>query len=131
MQIESDILIDDLIDRVNACTRKANVFERLTPEQLRVKRDHEWNILECLEHLNLYGDYYLVEIEKRILERNQPPSGKFRSGVIGNYFAKLMQVKDGKLTKMKSPQDKNPFGRDLSTSTVGRFIKQQEKLMEL
>jgi hypothetical protein len=82
--------------------------------------------------LNLYGNFYLPEIEQQILaQKNITQSTVFRSGLIGNYFANLMQVKDGKVKKMKSPKDKNPCNSVLATTTLDRFLKQQERLITL
>ena len=63
MQIENNVLINDLIRRTENSTKKVRAFEKLSNEQLQYKRGDRWSILECLEHLNLYGDFYLVEIE--------------------------------------------------------------------
>jgi len=132
MEIENDILIDDLLRRTKRSTETVKRFERLPIDQLRFKNGNRWSILECLEHLNLYGDFYLVEIEKQIIaNRNRPPSRIFRSGFVGNYFANLMEVKEGKITKMKSPKNKNPANMDLKITTISRFLKQQEQLTVL
>jgi len=132
MQIENNQLIDELLERMKKCTRLVKGFEALSVGQLQFKNGDRWSILECLEHLNLYGDFYLVEIEKRIL-KNPPKntSTKFKSGILGNYFANLMEVKEGKITKMKSPKDKNPSNKNLSITTINRFLKQQEQLVNL
>ena len=132
MQIENNQLIDELLERMKKCTRLVKGFEALSVGQLQFKNGDRWSILECLEHLNLYGDFYLVEIEKQIL--TNPPkntSTKFKSGILGNYFANLMEVKEGKITKMKSPKDKNPSNKNLSITTINRFLKQQEQLVNL
>jgi hypothetical protein len=129
MQIENNILIDDLLRRMEKCTRMVKEFETLSNDQLQFKNGERWSILECLEHLNLYGDFYLVEIEKQVIAspRKTIPT-KFKSGLLGNYFANLMEVKNGKITKMKSPKDKNPSNSNLSITTISRFLKQQERL---
>jgi hypothetical protein len=102
-------------------------------ESLNYKMSSEkWSVLECIEHLNLYGDFYLPEIERQILKsKPSPDSTFFHSGWIGNYFANLMKVKNGKMTKMKSPKDKNPANSALSTTSVERFLKQQDRLKSL
>src|SRR5262245_3262176 len=105
MQIENNELIDDLLRRMEKCVQSVEKFQGLAIDQLRHKSGDRWSILECLEHLNLYGDFYLVEIEKRLLTTSRPNiSTTFRSGILGNYFANLMTVKEGKITKMKSPK---------------------------
>jgi hypothetical protein len=132
MEIENNKLIDDLLRRVEACTAKVKGFETLTRDQLQHKQGDRWSILECLEHLNLYGDFYLVEIERQIIaNQGKGSSIIFKSGLLGNYFANLMEVKNGKMTKMKSPKDKNPSTSNLSVTTVSRFLKQQEQLATL
>ncbi len=132
MQIENNQLIDELLERMKKCTRLVKGFEALSFGQLQFKNGDRWSILECLEHLNLYGDFYLVEIEKQILTSpRKNNSTKFKSGILGNYFANLMEVKGGKITKMKSPKDKNPSNKDLSITTINRFLKQQEQLVNL
>jgi hypothetical protein len=45
------------------------------------EKSESWNVLEYLEYLNLYGDFYLMEMEKRILEANSSPTSVvFESG---------------------------------------------------
>lgn len=133
MQIESTLLIDDLLRRTENATSAVRKLQALTTDQLQFKQNTQtWSILECIEHLNLYGDYYLVEIEKQILANNgKSKSTVFKSGLIGNYFANLMQVKNGKMTKMKSPKDKNPIHSKLTITTIDRFLKQQDRLKTL
>ncbi len=133
MKIDSNILIDELIELSESATLTVQGFKKLSIEQLNYKRDTDtWSILECIEHLNLYGDYYLPAIEQSMLKQ-KPKHEKmiFKSGLLGNYFANLMQVKNGKMMKMKSPKDKNPNQSILSITTLDRFLKQQESLKNL
>lgn len=132
MQIENNQLIDNLLQRMENCRRTVKEFEVLSLNRLQFKNGDQWSVLECLEHLNLYGDFYLVEIEKQIITSpGKNISTKFRSGILGNYFANLMKVKGGKITKMKSPKDKNPSNSHLTVTTISRFLKQQEQLVSL
>jgi hypothetical protein len=132
MQVENNILIDDLLRRMEKCAMTVKEFENRPNDRLQFKHGQRWSVLECLEHLNLYGDFYLVEIEKQILAnpRKAAPA-KFKSGLMGNYFANLMEVKNGKITKMKSPKDKNPSKSSLSITTITRFLRQQDRLVSL
>ena len=133
MTINREELISDLLARTEGATAKVKALKHLTTEELNAREfEGRWSALECIEHLNLYGDFYLPEIESRILKQQPSPAATvFRSGIIGNYFAGLMQVKNGKLTKMSSPADKNPIGSELSPTTLDRFLKQQERLKAL
>lgn len=133
MQIANNLLIDELIAITDRCTEAVKKFSTRDSHTLNSRKtDTTWSILECIEHLNLYGDFYLPEIEKQLLQQ-QPPKDRliFKSGIIGNYFANLMQVKEGKIRKMKSPKDKNPLHRELPLTTIDRFLKQQQKLKDL
>lgn len=133
MQTTNEALIAELqliTDRVIEVARK---YKDLDKELLEFRNSPgEWSLLECLEHLNRYGDFYLPEIEKRVISaKKQASGGIFRPGWLGNYFANLMRGKNGKITKMKSPIDKNPAQEVLSVTTIDRFIKQQEYLKPL
>ena len=133
MQIKTSLLIEELLSLTEKSIRSVKVFKELDVNQLNFKKSMEqWSILECIEHLNLYGDYYLPEIQKRMLESNDSSTAEiFKAGIIGNYFANLMKVSNGKIKKMKAPQDKNPVNSALTITTLDRFLKQQELLKVL
>jgi len=134
MRIEKNSLIQDLIQRTDVNITAAKNFKLLNLDKLNFKKEpKQWSILECLEHLNLYGDYYLVEIEKTMLanQKSSNPS-LFKSGWLGNYFANMMLPQsNGEVKKMKSPNDKNPVHSQLGITTIERFLKQQELLKKL
>ena len=133
MQSSSHALLADLQQRTDNALQAATTLKQLSQQQLNFKPVPEkWSALECLEHLNLYGDFYLPAIERSIFSRMPVSSDLvFKSGVIGNYFAELMQVTAGKIKKMRSPKDKNPVNKILPATTADRFIKQLERLQEL
>ena len=131
MQTDNNTLIDELLVIAEKATEKARKFRDLREDQLNFRESPErWSILECIEHLNRYGDFYLPAIERSILGAAHR-SAAFRSGAIGNWFANLMKVKDGRILKMKTPGDKNPIGSKLTTLTLDRFLKQQDMLKSL
>jgi hypothetical protein len=133
MTINREELIDDLLDRAERAAEKVKAFKYFTTEELNAREvEGRWSVLECIEHLNLYGDFYIPEIESRILKQQPSPAATvFRSGIMGNYFAGLMQVRDGRITKMSSPANKNPIGSELSATTLDRFLKQHDRLRTL
>jgi len=87
-------------------------------------------MLECLEHLNLYGDFYLPQMDSKIKGSNTQADIEFSSGFLGNYFAKSMLPKE-KLNKMKTFKDKNPLNVKLDKSVIDKFVNQQIKLLDL
>jgi hypothetical protein len=133
MQINANTLRDELLHSTDRLITVARGFKELSPEQLNHKSNPDsWSILECVEHLNLYGDFYLPAIAQQMqIQSATKPGVVFRSGLIGNYFAGLMKGMNGKIKKMKSPPDKNPAHSALSSTTIDRFIKQQERMKAL
>ena len=92
MTITSEKLIQDLIERTRININQAEKFSLLSTEKLNWRAENDsWSILECFEHLNLYGDFYISEIKKRIENSNTQPKENFKSGLLGNYFAKDVQ----------------------------------------
>ncbi len=134
MKISTEKLIGDLKELTQSFVDKVQSIKYLETNQLNWKEnDAKWSILECLEHLNLYGDFYLKEIESSILNtRYNRPADEFKSGFLGNYFANSMLPKNGKITnKMKTFKDKDPRDSNLERTVIDRFFKQQKRMLEL
>ncbi len=113
-----------------------NVWSKLPVEALHHSPGAgKWNALQCIEHLNSYGRYYLPEIEKAISGK---PAGsttlptEFTPGWLGDYFTRSMQPKDnGKLKKMQAPKGHRP-GLNLDTEAVlNEFREQQTQMLKL
>ncbi len=129
MQTENFIL--SLIEQTKKNIKEVELLKENDLQTLTRKRNEKsWSILECLEHLNLYGDYYLPEIEKKINNSNKSSESEYKSGILGNYFAKSMLPKE-KLNKMKTFKDKNPLNSKLDKSVIDKFLQQQIKLLDL
>ncbi|WP_025666369.1 DinB family protein [Aquimarina megaterium] len=131
MKIVSKELLQDLVERTRKNINEAEKYNQLPIEKLNWRNTPEsWSILECLEHLNLYGDFYLPEIENRMLTSKRKNVPVFTSGLLGNYFAKMMLPRE-KLNTMKTFKDKDPINSDLDKRCIDRFIAQQHKTLEL
>lgn len=96
----------------------------------------KWSAVQCLEHLNTYGRYYLPELEKVIAgaeKKNSRPEPTFKSSWLGAYFTRLMQPKDdGQLrSKMKSPKGHIPALHPDVATVLQEFIDQQQQLEAL
>ena len=133
MKISSAKLIEEMIAITEHSRNAAEKFKSLDNFHLNFKQNPpSWSILECIEHLNLYGDFYLPEIGKQLInQKNANKSTFFKSGILGNYFANLMKVQNGKIRKMKSPKDKDPSTSELNFTTIDRFLKQLNLLKSL
>jgi hypothetical protein len=124
-------LLQDLLERTQENKNKAEGYNTLPLETLNWKSSPDsWSILECLEHLNRYGDYYIPEIEKRITASTHKPSKIFKSGWLGNYFANSMLPKE-KLNRMKTFKSMDPKGSSLDKGVLSKFIVQQQAIANL
>ena len=131
MKIITKELIEELKEKTRVNIRKAEGFKKLTDKEINYKETiDKWSILECMEHLNIYGDFYNPEINKCIKQTHTTSAKIFKSGVIGNYFVNLIKPKE-KMNKMKTLKVNNPLGSSLDKSSIDKFISQQKECLEL
>lgn len=133
MQTDSQTLITDLARRTRQII--LTVEQELLPlsekELNRKPGPESWSALECIAHLNRYGEFYLPELE-RVLSagKGKPVRSEFRSGWLGNYFAQSMLPKNGEIKKMKTLAPMNPVGSTFTSDELRTFIKQLNKMLE-
>lgn len=131
MKISRANLIIELIERTRLGINQIQKLYELSIEELNFREsDDSWSILECIEHLNMYGDFYIPAIKTTISKNNESSTEVFKSGLLGNYFVKSMEPKVN-LNKMKTFADKNPINSSLDKSVIDRFINQQKEFLEL
>jgi len=134
MKIGSEELINDLILRTQKTLVQSKEFLHLEESKLNHRNSPEsWSALECLEHLNLYGRFYLKEIKQQMNVNQRPSTQVFKSGILGNYFAKSMLpgTSTRKLKKMKTFSNMNPINSKLDKKVIEEFIAQQEEMLRL
>lgn len=91
----------------------------------------KWSVIQVLEHLNSYGDYYIPVLGKA-LKRDKPATRTFRSGWLGNYFTNLMLPKQGEVkNKMKAPKNHRPSFHADARPVIEQFLHQQYQLLDL
>src|SRR5690349_16836172 len=93
----------DLLNQLQADVRgmilEATQLQSVDPGTLlQEPAPGKWSVIQILEHLNTYGDYYLVALEKS-LSADKPAIQYFRPGWIGDYFTKLMLPTDTGVVK--------------------------------
>jgi len=129
--MQSEKMIQALVEHSRQFINQAEELKNLDLNALTWKENAtSWSILECLEHLNLYGDFYLHAIEGKIKHSQTQHEAEFKSGILGAYFSKSMLPKE-KLNKMKTFKDKNPLNAQLDKSVIDKFIQQQIQLLNL
>lgn len=132
MKLDSQKLIAELTAETNAIIAFAESLKQLSPEQLNKRQSSEsWSALECLQHLNLYGIFYLPEIKKQLNPRKGETSNQYyKTGLLGNYFANSMKPK-ANLNKMKTFQEMNPIHSQLNNTVIDAFLSQQKEMVSL
>jgi hypothetical protein len=131
MKIATKELVEELVEKTRLNINKAIGFKKLSEQELNYKEGKDrWSILECIEHLNLYGDFYNPEIKQCIKKSQSKSSSIFKSGLMGNYFVKIISPKE-QLNKMKTLKINNPIGSKLDKNVIERFINQQKEYLEL
>jgi hypothetical protein len=129
--MQSEKLIQSLLEQTRQIINQAEKLKTYDLNTLTWKENEtSWSVLECLEHLNLYSDFYLPQMEKEIKNSTTKTNIEFKSGMLGNYFAKSMLPKE-RLNKMKTFKDKNPLNSNLDKAVIDKFINQQIKLLDI
>lgn len=122
--------VETIIKTVEEITRT------YTPEQLSQRPDpNRWSVLDILEHLNLYNDFYLPTFEKT-LEKGEAkglkPRANYSSGWLGAYLTKSMKPQGTNIpNKMNTFKDKNPILTAVPDNTVERFFEQHQQILAL
>ena len=131
-------LLENLHQQTEQFLQKAIAeWQMLAPEVLAAKPSPEqWSAAQCLEHLNIYGRYYLPAIEQAIQEAQQKgghSAEHFNPGWLGDYFANLMRPKPGGhlKSKMKAPKNAVPSTDPDPRAMLAEFIDQQETMLNL
>jgi hypothetical protein len=131
MKIKSEILLEELENDSLRLINSAQAYLDMSEKELNFRKEiRSWSILECFEHLNLYSDFYLPEIKSRLNQADKKSDSIFKSGILGNYFAKTM-LPGEKMSKMKTFKDKNPLGSKLDKSSIEKFISDKEEFIAL
>ena len=112
----------------------ASHYRALTDEQLnRRPRPDKWSVGQCLEHLTIFGGYYLPSIARelqRARNRGTRPAETVKHGPIGRKFVEAMQ-QDAATKPLKAPQKFAPSGSRLPRTVVEVFSRQIDELLGL
>jgi hypothetical protein len=131
MKISNQALIEELNQKTLTVLEEAQRFLKYDNVTLNWKEQpNEWSILECIEHLNRYGDFYLPEISSQLQHAQKAtPQTIFKSSWLGNYFAEILKPTAN--NKMKTLKPMNPVGSQLDKTTLTKFINQQHQMLQL
>jgi len=131
LTMQANILIQNLTQQTQQIIAKVQPLRYQEFSFLSWKEDeNSWSILECIEHLNRYSNFYFPQIAQKIKYAKHGHETEFKSGFLGGYFAKTMLPKE-KLNKMKTFKDKNPLHTNVDISVIDTFLAQQNQFLEL
>ncbi len=127
----------ELLNQLQADVRQLITYATLLKMEdpgilLQQPEPGKWSVTQVLEHLNSYGRYYLLAIE-RSLQEEKPTTTLFKPGWLGAYFTKLMRPsEEGNIkNKMKAPKNHRPSLLQDAFPVLNTFIEQQHYLLEL
>ena len=102
-------LIAGLKSRNSELINQAEAFRQHPTEGLNQKSSStSWSVLECLEHVNLYGDFYLPTIESSIIEGGKKSGSKFPQWLVWYENRSRYASKKGQSEKNEHIQKQEP-----------------------
>jgi hypothetical protein len=137
---ETPALLQALRLQIDDLLKTANDHFVAAPHEilLRQPAPDKWSAAQCLDHLNAYSRFYVPAMDKAIQSRltgslPPTPSATFKSGLLGNYFTKMMEPKtDGMpATRMQAPKAYRPLSDLDAGKVVAEFIEWQQKTKAL
>ncbi len=133
-KFKSEDLIKELKEDVQRLQAAADHLKNTEKSKLVfVENEGKWSVVQCLEHLNEFGRFYLPAIEKAITVKTGEKNAWFNSGFLGDYFTKSMKPKNVFDIKNKMKTMKRfTFPNSLNVDTVMKeYIDQKIKLQHL
>ncbi len=133
-KFKSEDLIKELKEDVQRLQAAADHLKNTEKSKLVfVENDGKWSVVQCLEHLNEFGRFYLPAVEKAITVKTGEKNAWFNSGFLGDYFTKSMKPKNVFDIKNKMKTMKRfTFPNSLNVDTVMKeYIDQKIKLQHL
>ena len=129
-----DQLLQSVVERMSQLRRRIESLRQNPIKALTaIPGKNRWSALQCFEHLNAYGDYYLPAMENALTQHQESHSANltYTSGWLGGYFVRLMQPKKAVPGKMKSPADKLPSAAPSDLIIIDQCLKQLTALERL
>jgi hypothetical protein len=101
----------------------------LTSEQLNWKAGKSWSLLECIEHLNRYNNFYLAAIASAIKNARNSDIAEITSTWIGRKSINMMHPSN--IKKQTTFKKMDPSNSNLDRSVLETFLNDQRKLLLL
>jgi hypothetical protein len=121
----------ELLRLVSSHQGRLKQLQQTSKNQLQ-QRSHAkaWSALECIDHLNRYGDFYIPEVRNRIAQAQKSKTISFKSSWLGEYFAQSM-FPDETQKGMKTFKKMNPSGSLTELIQIEKFGEQLNQWKDL
>lgn len=134
MKINKQVLLRELTHEVEENIKAiSQLTEKSNEELIANPATDSWSIAQVIEHLNTYNDFYLPAIEKALKQTVVDKNGDiFKPGLLGNYFVKMMQPQEGRVTKKYKAATRHIPGNVINAKTVMEiYLNGQQQLLQL
>ena len=102
----------------------------MTEAQLNFKPDADkWSVLQCVEHLNRYSEYYLKTIENKLSKAKEKGAEEVKYSWFGRMSIKSIHPDNRK--KSKTLARLNPAASEVNRGILQDFITHQKTLLTL
>jgi len=121
-------LLTELKNRTTAHREQVVNFQSFSKNQLNYRTNPDsWTLLENIEHLNLYAEFYVPVIEQTIKQSKKTDTKTFTPGWLGNKFA-ISMLPRSKMKAINTFKSKNPINSDLTAETLKTFFEYLDRL---
>ncbi len=132
--VSSHTLLADLAADVHTMMHTAQELQQLPPALLSTPpAPGRWSVAEIVAHLNIYSEYYLPAIEKKLQTEHRPAAPIFRPGWLGNYFTRTMKPTPENIIphKMKTFKNAVPPPNIDAEAALTSFLHHSNSLINL
>lgn len=103
---------------------------KLSDTQLNFKPGIDnWSVLQCLEHLNRYSEYYLKVMEEKLKKAKEKGDEEIKYSWFGKMSIKSMHPENRK--KSKTLVRLNPTESEVNRQVLQDFITHQKNLLNI
>jgi hypothetical protein len=135
MTVPNRVLLQDLQDKTESILQSVYSWRDIPWAVFSAPATNGgWSAAACLQHLNLYFNYYLPHIKKGLIDKNlwKTHDTVFKSSWLGNYFANAILPKEnGEISKMKATKTKQPSLDHIPENVLHSFIQNMEELKSI
>ena len=130
--MNTQALISELIELTLQAKKELQELKQLDSETLNFRpAEKKWSVLEVIEHLTYYGDFYIPEFTKRIKKsKYRTPAENLKPGMLGAYFVKSIQPVEG-FKPMQTLGKFNPINSEIPKSILETFETQLDGFLKV